>query len=81
MGGWAARAIWVRGELEENVIVGTVTLSQAAHSREVMLVCGSTSASLITADMSLPLLVMLLSPRLRAQVSDPVTAKIKQKGI
>ena len=36
-----------------------------------MLVCDSTSASLITADMSWPRLVRLLPPRLRAQAERP----------
>ena len=38
-----------------------------AHLRLCNLVCGSTSASLITPDMSLPLLVRLLLSRLRGK--------------
>ena len=84
--GWVIRG---RGECDSRQISHSqANLSQAAHSREVMLVCGSASASLITPDMSSPPLVMLLSLRLIAQVERPGHGKkqaegdySKQKGI
>ena len=51
---------------QAGAIAGTIILSQAAHLSEAMLVLGSTSASLMTTDISLPA-VILLSARLLAE--------------